>query len=137
MSSASPSIPISESDASRDRRREPRLTLVTKAVLFPDHSDATTPRASLRRPCKVFLCNISYFGVGFRSPSQMQAGERYDLKVEAGPVRIQGQVEVMRCREHDERSYEIGARFVPSASIPMGRAAKSIPRNPSQQLRPQ
>jgi hypothetical protein len=126
-------------DALPERRREARLSIATKATLFPPIRNDLTPTILIqpvgtRRVC---LADISYLGVRFRATSPHEPGERWRLKVEAGPMKLDAQVEVVRCAFDEATGYEVGARFV-STELPIRNASPvtSIPRNPSLHLIP-
>jgi hypothetical protein len=126
-------------EALPERRREARLGIVAKATLFPPIRNDVAPSAMLapvgtRRVC---LADISYLGVRFRAGSAHEPGERWRLKVEAGPMKLDAQVEVVRCAFEETTGYEVGARFV-STELPLRTAAPvaSVPRNPSRHLIP-
>jgi hypothetical protein len=135
---ASPSD-ASAADALPERRREPRLSIATKATLFPPIRNDVVPTGMIapvgtRRVC---LVDISYMGVRFRAGTPHEPGERWRLKVEAGPMKLDAQVEVVRCAFEEATGYEVGARFV-STELPLRSASPvtSIPRNPSRHLVP-
>jgi len=118
--------------AGKDRRRAARQTLVAKAMLFPQTAPA--------QPQPVFLCNISHFGIGFRTPTSFDPGKRYRIRLEAGPMCMTSYVEVVSCRPRDAQSFEVGAAFVRNEldfdSRESFRRVESIPRNPSRDLIP-
>jgi hypothetical protein len=126
------SAPDTAETDGKDRRRAARQTLVAKAMLFPQ----TVPA----RPQSIYLCNISHFGIGFRTPQPFETGDRYRIRIEAGPMRMASHVEVVSCRPRDAQSFEVGAAFVRNEldfdRRETGRRAESIPRNPSRDLVP-
>lgn len=115
-----------------ERRCSARLTLVTKAMLYP----VRTPAA----PRRVFLRNISYGGVAFRTAEPFEIGECYRLRVEAGPMQMATHVQIVSCTRHDDEAFNVSAAFTPGqlefTSGTGTRRAGSIPRNPSTGLRP-
>lgn len=126
-------------DALPERRREPRLSIVTKATLFPPIRYDAAPIGMVqptgtRRVC---LQDISYFGLRFVASTPHEAGERWRVKVEAGPMKLDGHIEVVRCDYYRSSGYEVGARFL-TTDLPLRTASPvaSVPRNPSRHLVP-
>jgi hypothetical protein len=116
--------------AAPDRRREPRQTCVAKAVLFPDGPGPTR---------RAFISNISMFGVGFRAPVPCSIGQRYRMKVEAGPMKFNAKLEIRSCRGHGDTGFVIGGQFIANELDFEARSSskvESIPRNPSHDLMP-
>ena len=92
-----PSRPI------RERRRSPRQTLVAKATVRSD-VQATVVASG-------FVSNISMAGVGFHTRRPLQVGEKYQLRVEVGPMKWASRLRVVTCKPVGD-TWDIGAEFV-------------------------
>ena len=90
--------------SNRDRRRAPRQTLVAKASLRSEVAPAGA------RP--VFVSNISMLGVAFHTRIPLPLDERFQLKLEAGPMQWTSRVRVISCAPNPDGTYDIGAEFV-------------------------
>jgi hypothetical protein len=90
--------------SARNRRRSVRQTLIAKAMLRADDAPAAS------RP--VFVSNISMLGIAFHSRIPLPAGEKYQIKLEAGPMQWASRVRVVSCVENEDGSYDCGAEFV-------------------------
>lgn len=88
----------------RNRRRSVRQTLIAKAMLRADDAPAAS------RP--VFVSNISMLGIAFHSRIPLPAGEKYQIKLEVGPMQWASRVRVVSCTENEDGSYDCGAEFV-------------------------
>jgi len=127
-------------DALPERRREARLPIATKATLFPPLRHDLVPGEPMQPAVgtrRIALQDISFLGCRFRAAGPHEPGERWRIKVEAGPMKLDGQVEVVRCDFNRATGYEIGARFL-TTQLPLRTAAPatSVPRNPSHHLVP-
>ena len=58
-----------------------------------------------------FLSNISMSGVGFHTRKPLRVGDKYQLRVEVGPMRWASRMRVVSCMAHGE-TYDVGAEFV-------------------------
>ena len=87
----------------RDRRRAPRQTLVAKATVRCE-SQAVVIASG-------FLSNISMSGVGFHTRKPLRIGEKYQLRVEVGPMKWASRLRVVSCMAHGD-TYDVGAEFV-------------------------
>ena len=87
----------------RERRRSPRQTLVAKATVRSD-VQATVVASG-------FVSNISMAGVGFHTRRPLQVGEKYQLRVEVGPMKWASRLRVVTCKPVGD-TYDIGAEFV-------------------------
>ncbi len=87
----------------RDRRRAPRQTLVAKATVRSEAHAVVVASG--------FLSNISMSGVGFHTRKPLRVGDKYQLRVEVGPMRWASRMRVVSCMAHGE-TYDVGAEFV-------------------------
>ena len=106
--SARPVAALAEAAAAlpsgRDRRRAPRQTLVAKATVRSEVQSHIVASG--------FLSNISMSGVGFHTRRPLQIGEKYQLRVEVGPMRWASRLRVVSCQEHEAGTFDVGAEFV-------------------------
>jgi hypothetical protein len=91
---------------SNERRRSPRQTLVAKAVVRSEFNQNTVATG--------FLSNISMLGVGFHTRRPLQVGEKFQMRLELGPMRWATRLRVVSCQPHDSGTYDIGAEFIGS-----------------------
>jgi hypothetical protein len=91
--------------AGRERRRAPRQTLVAKA--------AVRSESQAHLVASGFVSNISMNGVGFHTRRPLRIGEKYQLRVEVGPMRWASRLRIVACAPHgDSGTFDIGAEFV-------------------------
>jgi len=87
-----------------DRRKSPRQTLLAKAMLRPD---AGGPARAVE------LRNLSLLGVRFRAPEPLADGERFQIKLEVGPLKWATRLRVINCvRDESGAAYYIGCAFI-------------------------
>jgi hypothetical protein len=96
----------------RDRRRAPRQTLVAKATVRCE-SQAVVVASG-------FLSNISMSGVGFHTRKPLRVGDKYQLRVEVGPMKWASRLRVVSCMAHGD-TYDVGAEFVGNELASLGR----------------
>jgi hypothetical protein len=89
-----------------ERRRSPRQTLVAKAVVRSEFNQNTVATG--------FLSNISMLGVGFHTRRPLAVGEKFQMRLELGPMRWATRLRVVSCQPHDSGTYDIGAEFIGS-----------------------
>ena len=89
-----------------ERRRSPRQTLVAKAVVRSEFNQNTVATG--------FLSNISMLGVGFHTRRPLSVGEKFQLRLELGPMKWATRLRVVSCQPHDSGTYDIGAEFIGS-----------------------
>lgn len=89
-----------------ERRRSPRQTLVAKAVIRSEATQTTVATG--------FISNISMLGVGFHTRRGLAIGEKYQLRVEVGPMKWSTRLRVVSCQPHESGTYDVGAEFVGS-----------------------
>ena len=89
-----------------ERRRSPRQTLVAKAVVRSEFNQNTVATG--------FLSNISMLGVGFHTRRPLTVGEKFQMRLELGPMRWATRLRVVSCQPHDSGTYDIGAEFIGS-----------------------
>jgi hypothetical protein len=89
-----------------ERRRSPRQTLVAKAVIRSESTQTTVATG--------FTSNISMLGVGFHTRRGLAVGEKFQLRVEVGPLKWATRLRVVSCQPHESGTYDIGAEFVGS-----------------------
>jgi hypothetical protein len=87
----------------RERRRSPRQTLVAKATVRSD-VQATVVASG-------FVSNISMAGVGFHTRRPLQVGEKYQLRIEVGPMKWASRLRVVTCKPVGD-TWDVGAEFV-------------------------
>jgi hypothetical protein len=87
----------------RERRRAPRQTLVAKATVRSD-AQATVVASG-------FLSNISMSGVGFHTRRPLTIGEKYQLRIEVGPMKWASRLRVVSCMAMGD-TWDVGAEFV-------------------------
>ena len=91
--------------AGRERRRAPRQTLVAKATVRSE--------SQAHLVASGFVSNISMNGVGFHTRRPLRIGEKYQLRVEVGPMRWASRLRVVSCAPHgDSGTFDVGAEFV-------------------------
>ncbi len=98
-----------------DRRKMPRLVFHAEAAL--EH-----PRESLmnRKPgwIKVYIRDLSRGGIGFIHSEQLFPMEKFKLlfpmpkSVALGTFKQPVQIEIVRCKRHSDKCYEIGAMML-------------------------
>jgi hypothetical protein len=91
--------------SAEDVRRSRRETLVTAATLWP----SATPRGA---GVRVFVSNISLDGLAFRARTIFMRDTVHYVRLVAGPLRLEGQIRIAWCRQHDANTYDTGAEFV-------------------------
>ncbi len=96
----------------KERRRMPRQTLVAKAVLRSE--------AHMTTAATGFVSNISMAGVGFHTRKPLAVGEKYQIRLEVGPMKWASRLRVVTCRPHGD-TYDIGAEFVGNDLASLGR----------------
>ena len=89
-----------------ERRRSPRQTLVAKAVVRSEFNQNTVATG--------FLSNISMLGVGFHTRRPLTIGEKFQLRLELGPMKWATRLRVVSCQPHDSGTYDVGAEFIGS-----------------------
>ena len=89
-----------------ERRRSPRQTLVAKATIRSESTQTTVATG--------FISNISMLGVGFHTRRGLAVGEKFQLRVEVGPLKWTTGLRVMSCQPHESGTYDVGAEFVGS-----------------------
>lgn len=89
-----------------ERRRSPRQTLVAKAVVRSEFNQNTVATG--------FLSNISMLGVGFHTRRPLSIGEKFQMRLELGPMKWATRLRVVSCQPHDSGTYDIGAEFIGS-----------------------
>jgi hypothetical protein len=100
-----------------DRRRSPRQTLVAKAIVRSEvRPDAVATG---------FLSNISTIGVGFHTRRPLPVGDKFQMRLELGPVKWATRLRVVSCQPHDSGTFDIGAEFIPSAHDDSARRASA------------
>ena len=88
-----------------ERRRMPRQTLVAKAIVRSE--------SQAHMVASGFVSNISMNGVGFHTRKPLQIGEKYQLRLEVGPMRWASRLRVVTCTAHDDSgTFDVGAEFV-------------------------
>lgn len=87
-----------------ERRRSPRQTLVAKAVVRSEFNQNTVATG--------FLSNISMLGVGFHTRRPLAVGEKFQLRLELGPMKWATRLRVVSCQPHDSGTYDVGAEFI-------------------------
>jgi hypothetical protein len=87
----------------RERRKAPRQTLVAKAVVRSE--------AHSHMVASGFLSNISMSGVGFHTRKPLHIGEKYQLRIEVGPMKWASRLRIVTCQPHGD-TFDIGAEFV-------------------------
>ncbi len=91
--------------AGRERRRTPRQTLVAKA--------SVRSAAKAHLVASGFVSNISMTGVGFHTRKPLRIGEKYQLRLEVGPMRWASRMRIVSCAAHDDSgTFDVGAEFV-------------------------
>lgn len=89
-----------------ERRRSPRQTLVAKAVVRSEFNQNTVATG--------FLSNISMLGVGFHTRRPLAVGEKFQMRLELGPMKWATRLRVVTCQPHDSGTYDVGAEFIGS-----------------------
>ena len=89
-----------------ERRRSPRQTLVAKAVVRSEFNQNTVATG--------FLSNISMLGVGFHTRRPLSVGEKFQMRLELGPMKWATRLRVVSCQPHDSGTYDVGAEFIGS-----------------------
>jgi len=87
----------------KDRRRVPRQTLVAKTTVRSE--------AQLTVVAAGFVSNISMMGVGFHTRKPLVVGEKYQIRLEVGPMKWASRLRVITCRQNGD-TYDVGAEFV-------------------------
>ncbi|HWE94767.1 MAG TPA: PilZ domain-containing protein [Tepidisphaeraceae bacterium] len=93
--------------SSQERRRSPRQTLVARATVRVDN-----PLGPGGPSAVGYVSNISMLGVGFHTRRPLTVGDRYQVKLEAGPMRWSSRVKVVACKAHDGDTWDVGAEFI-------------------------
>jgi len=88
----------------QERRRSPRQTLVAKAVVRSEFNQNTVATG--------FLSNISMLGVGFHTRRPLNIGEKFQMRLELGPMKWATRLRVVSCQAHDSGTYDVGAEFI-------------------------
>ena len=88
----------------QERRRSPRQTLVAKAVVRSEFNQNTVATG--------FLSNISMLGVGFHTRRPLNIGEKFQMRLELGPMKWATRLRVVSCQPHDSGTYDVGAEFI-------------------------
>ena len=95
--------PHQANNSGSERRRSPRQSLLTKAMLRGDAGPA--------RP--VELRNLSFLGVRFRAPEPMSIGDKANIKLEVGPLKWNARLRVVHCAADESgAAYTIGCAFI-------------------------
>jgi hypothetical protein len=94
------------SPRAHERRRSPRQTLVAKAVVRSEFNQNTVATG--------FLSNISMLGVGFHTRRPLAVGEKFQMRLELGPMKWATRLRVVSCQPHDSGTYDVGAEFIGS-----------------------
>jgi hypothetical protein len=88
----------------QERRRSPRQTLVAKAVVRSEFNQTTVATG--------FLSNISMLGVGFHTRRPLTVGEKFQMRLELGPMKWATRLRVVSCQPHDAGTFDVGAEFI-------------------------
>jgi hypothetical protein len=86
-----------------ERRRVPRQTLVAKTTVRSESQLAVVAAG--------FVSNISMMGVGFHTRRPLAVGEKYQIRLEVGPMKWASRLRIISCRPNGD-AYDIGAEFV-------------------------
>jgi hypothetical protein len=107
---------------SSERRKALRHTLVARAQLRADMGFTSLVNVDVQ--------NISLIGVRFLSQHPIDAQQKAQLRMEAGPLRWSSRVRVVTCQADNAGRYHIGCQFVGNemmkpwgATTPAGNAA--------------
>ena len=90
----------------QERRRSPRQTLVAKAIVRSEFNQNTVATG--------FLSSISMLGVGFHTRRPLAVGEKFQMRLELGPMKWATRLRVVACQPHESGTYDIGAEFIGS-----------------------
>ena len=88
----------------QERRRSPRQTLVAKAVVRSESNQTTVATG--------FLSNISMLGVGFHTRRPLSIGEKFQMRLELGPMKWATRLRIVSCQSHDSGTFDVGAEFI-------------------------
>lgn len=89
-----------------ERRRSARLPHAAPAWLSSDRAAISTSPAQ-----QVHTVDVSQHGVGFRSNSAIDEGDVLCIQIGRGPRQMLSQVRIVRTREDDDGTFQVGAEF--------------------------
>src|SRR3954469_4598922 len=88
-----------------DRRRRPRLLSRTTGWVFLGDDDYAPAR-------EIMVIDVSRFGAGFLSETQLDPGFVCRLRIGFGPRRLARRLRVANCRQNADGTYQVGGEFV-------------------------
>jgi hypothetical protein len=88
-----------------DRRRRPRLLSKTTGWVFLGDDDHAPAR-------EIVITDVSRFGAGFISETELQPGFICRLRVGFGPRRLARRLKTTYCRSKDDGTFAVGGEFV-------------------------
>ena len=88
----------------RERRRGARQPLEMVGVV----AEPVAPDKTL----DVAVLNVSLHGCAFRAPVEFRKGALYTMKIGTGALHLTSTVRIVSSRERDDRTWDIGAKFV-------------------------
>ncbi|HZL38195.1 MAG TPA: PilZ domain-containing protein [Tepidisphaeraceae bacterium] len=99
--------PVAPQSPIRERRRAARQTLVARATVRPHN-----PLGPGGPSAAGYVSNISLLGIGLHTRRPLSIGERYHIKLEAGPMKWTSHLRVVSCQPHPSGTWDIGAHFI-------------------------
>jgi hypothetical protein len=104
IAKAAADAPAAVYPRAQERRRSPRQTLVAKAVVRSEFNQTTVATG--------FLSNISMLGVGFHTRRPLTVGEKFQMRLELGPMKWATRLRIVSCQPHDAGTFDVGAEFI-------------------------
>src|SRR3954465_2640394 len=94
-----------EAQAMDERRRRPRLLSRTTGWVFLGDDDHAPAR-------EIMVSDVSRFGVGFLSETQLEEGFICRIRIGFGPQRLARRMKVTNCRMNDDGTFTVGGEFI-------------------------
>jgi hypothetical protein len=88
-----------------DRRRRPRLLSRTTGWVFLGDDDHAPAR-------EILVVDVSRFGAGFISETQLDKGFVCRIRIGFGPRRLAKRLKVTNCRKNEDGTFTLGGEFV-------------------------
>lgn len=107
------SMPQNAPPPTIERRRAARQTLVARATIRPDN-----PLGPGGPSAVGYVSNISLLGIAFHTRKPLSANERYQIKLEVGPMKWTSRLRIVSCQPHASGTWDVGAAFVANELSP-------------------